>query len=132
MLFCGWTALVSWLLCSDTRIPVGSPDLYSIMHALCPLGRGAYVGLQVGFLVVEVGFLTSRSFPALMAIFAVGELALFAGQAPCSEPLLQLLQRVPQSLSLPCSVQGFSSYQIASARACAIASNACELAGDWV
>ena len=43
------------------------------------------MALQVGFFVVEVGFLTSKSFPALMAIFAVGELALFAGQAPCCE-----------------------------------------------
>ena len=50
--------------------------------------------LQVGFFVVEVGFLTSRSFPVLMAIFAVGELALFAGQAPCCEAPLQLLSAV--------------------------------------
>ena len=48
---------------------------------------------------MEVGFLTSRSFPVLMAIFAVGELALFAGQAPCCEAPLQLLSAVLCSCS---------------------------------
>ncbi len=54
-------------------------------------------GAQVGFLVIEAGFILSRSFAVLMAIFAVGELALFAGQAPFSALLLFRLPTVPHS-----------------------------------
>lgn len=42
-------------------------------------------GAQVGLLVIEAGFMFAVSFPVLIAMFALGELALFAGQAPCSE-----------------------------------------------
>lgn len=41
--------------------------------------------LQVGFFVIEAGFMFAQSFPVLILMFAIGELALFAGQAPCSE-----------------------------------------------
>ena len=41
--------------------------------------------MQVGLLVIEAGFLFAQSFFVLMLLFAIGELALFAGQAPCSE-----------------------------------------------
>ncbi len=43
--------------------------------------------MQVGFLVIEAGFMYAQSFPMLIAMFAIGELALFAGQAPASTPL---------------------------------------------
>lgn len=36
--------------------------------------------------MIEAGFLFARSFVVLMALFAIGELALFGGQAPCSKP----------------------------------------------
>ena len=42
-------------------------------------------GVQAGLLVIEAGFLFAQSFFILMLLFAIGELALFAGQAPCSE-----------------------------------------------
>ena len=42
--------------------------------------------VQVGLLVIQAGFFFAQSFFMLMLLFAVGELALFAGQAPCSEP----------------------------------------------
>lgn len=42
--------------------------------------------VQVGTLVIEAGFLFAQSFFVLMLLFALGELALFAGQAPCSKP----------------------------------------------
>ncbi len=41
--------------------------------------------MQAGLLVIEAGFLFAQSFFVLMLLFAIGELALFAGQAPCSE-----------------------------------------------
>lgn len=41
---------------------------------------------QVGLIVIEAGFMFAPSFPVLIGMFALGELALFAGQAPCSEP----------------------------------------------
>ena len=55
-------------------------------------------GAQVGFLVIEAGFILSRSFPMLMAIFAVGELALFAGQAPFSAPPILALEKDPSCM----------------------------------
>ena len=55
--------------------------------------------MQVGLLVIEAGFLFAQSFFVLMLLFAVGELALFAGQAPCSEPAYSPLCSSRQSPS---------------------------------
>jgi len=48
--------------------------------------------MQVGLLVIEAGFLFAQSFFVLMLLFAIGELALFAGQAPCSKPIAPTLE----------------------------------------
>ena len=80
-------------------------------------------------MVIEAGFILSRSFPALMAIFAVGELALFAGQAPFSAPRLALLCIVaspwepwPQGRSLhtrpSCQAHACNARGLLSCRAC--------------
>lgn len=50
----------------------------------------------MGLLVIEAGFLFAQSFFVLMLLFALGELALFAGQAPCSKP--------PFPLSIPATI----------------------------
>ena len=42
--------------------------------------------VQAGLLVIQAGFFFAQSFFMLMLLFALGELALFAGQAPCSKP----------------------------------------------
>lgn len=55
--------------------------------------------MQVGLLVIEAGFLFAQSFFVLMLLFALGELALFAGQAPCSEPAVLCLRAHPPNLA---------------------------------
>lgn len=49
-------------------------------------GYSVCLCLQMGLLAIETGFLFAKSFFVLMLLFAAGELALFAGQAPCSKP----------------------------------------------
>ncbi|KAK9904850.1 hypothetical protein WJX75_003822 [Coccomyxa subellipsoidea] len=70
------TSIVAVLLGGLFIDMVGS----SIRNAMLFCSAGALVGL----LVIEAGFMFAPSFPVLIAMFALGELALFAGQAPCS------------------------------------------------
>ncbi|BDA49430.1 probable protein spinster homolog 1 [Coccomyxa sp. Obi] len=70
------TSIVAVLLGGLFIDMVGS----SIRNAMLFCSAGALVG----FLVIEAGFMFAQSFPLLIAMFAIGELALFAGQAPAS------------------------------------------------
>ncbi|CAL8464686.1 g4221 [Coccomyxa elongata] len=70
------TSIVAVLLGGLFIDMVGS----SIRNAMLFCSAGALVG----FLVIEAGFVYAQSFPVLIVMFAVGELALFAGQAPAS------------------------------------------------
>ncbi|EIE19048.1 MFS general substrate transporter [Coccomyxa subellipsoidea C-169] len=70
------TSIVAVLLGGLFIDMVGS----SIRNAMIFCSAGALVGL----IVIEAGFMFAPSFPVLIGMFALGELALFAGQAPCS------------------------------------------------
>ena len=71
------TSVVATLLGGLFLDAVGS----SVRNAMFFCGWSALIG----FLVTEAAFVMSTSFPMFMALFAVGELAIFAGTAPSSE-----------------------------------------------
>lgn len=78
------------LLQGECTYRLESCDLYNMHRWLCAClhkecSGWDWDGVQVGLLVIEAGFLFAQSFFVLMLLFAIGELALFAGQAPCSE-----------------------------------------------